>query len=77
MDMGQALAALGLPAQYVALVLALCGLVAVICTFLPAPKSRKGVYMVVWTVLNVIAQNYNKAKNAEQPPPAPFPPTKP
>lgn len=40
-------------------------IIAAIMTMLPKPESETGVYAVVYKVLNFVAMNFGKAKNAE------------
>ena len=60
----ETLQALGLPAQWLVLFAAVCGVVAAVMPWLPAPTGG-GVYAVIYGILNKLAQNYGNAKNAD------------
>jgi membrane associated rhomboid family serine protease len=65
MDYSAILTALGVPAPYVALFFAVVGVVSAAMTVLPHPKSTTGAYATLYGVLNFIAMNFLKAKNAQ------------
>ena len=58
------LSGLGLPGQAITAILAIVAVVAAVMPFLPVPTSERGVYAIVYRVLNILAQNYGNAKNA-------------
>lgn len=60
------LSTLGVPGQYIALAATVVGVASAIATTLPGPSAGSWkVYKVGYTLLNWVALNVGKAKNAE------------
>lgn len=72
-DLLNSIPAVGHALPYILIVFGICAL---LMPVLPVPASTTGsAYGIVWSVLNLLAQNYANAKNASHPSNVPAPPS--